>query len=113
MAQLTIRLDSAHTTTRCSLCGGPVAGSGPHLSVADEGTKVCRECGKRHAPSLVALLDLARVAERVGRIGRHTVVPPMATILDLVKAAEDYLHLTPGQGPRAGAVARPLAAARG
>ncbi|MCI0459263.1 MAG: hypothetical protein L0Z62_20125 [Gemmataceae bacterium] len=112
MAQLTIRVDSAHTPSRCGLCGCPVPGGGPHLSVA-EGTRVCRDCGKRHAPSLVALLDLARVAERVGRIGRHTVVPPMAAILDLVKAAEDYLHLTPAQGPRASAVARPVAAARG
>ncbi|MCC6420356.1 MAG: hypothetical protein IT429_19140 [Gemmataceae bacterium] len=98
MAQLNIRVDATHTSSaRCGMCGNTVPANGPHLSVADDGAKVCRDCGKRHAPALAALLDLARVAERVGRIGRHTVVPPMAAILDLVKAAEDYLHLTPSQ----------------
>src|SRR5262245_42883570 len=98
MGQLTIRVDPAHTTsTCCGLCGNAVPASGPHLSAADGGPTVCRDWGTRHAPSLGPLLDLARVAERVGRIGRHTLVPPMAAILDLVKAAEDYLHLTPSQ----------------
>jgi hypothetical protein len=96
MAHLTIRLDAPHTPSCCSLCGGSTGGAaGPRLVDADSEASVCRACGKRHAPSLVALLDLARVAERVGRIGRHTVVPPMGAILDLVKAAEDYLSFTP------------------
>src|SRR5947209_6682564 len=105
MAQLTIRLDAPHTTPsplRCALCGGSAASAaGPQLAVAGAESAVCRPCGKRHAPSLVALLDLARVAERVGRIGRHTVVPPMCAILDLVKAAEDYLSITPARERRA------------
>ncbi len=103
MAQLTIRLDAPHAApARCALCGGSTAGAaGPQLAVAGAEATVCRSCGKRHAPSLVALLDLARVAERVGRIGRHTVVPPMGAILDLVKAAEDYLSLTPVRERRA------------
>jgi hypothetical protein len=105
MAQLTIRLDAphpAHTPPRCALCGGSTScAAGPQLAIVGDEAAVCRSCGKRHAPSLVALLDLARVAERVGRIGRHTVVPPMAAILDLVKAAEDYLSLTPGRERKA------------
>jgi hypothetical protein len=105
MAQLTIRLDAAHTAPtppRCALCGGNTASAaGPQLAVAGDESAVCRSCGKRHAPSLVALLDLARVAERVGRIGRHTVIPPMGAILDLVKAAEDYLSLTPARERKA------------
>jgi hypothetical protein len=101
MAQLTIRLDAPHITARCGLCGGSTGHThGPQLSVADNHSTVCRSCGKSHAPSLVALLDLARVAERVGKIGRHTVVPPMAAILDLVKAAEDYLSQTPERKAR-------------
>ena len=96
MAHLTIRLDAAHTQARCGLCGGTTGSAkGPRLADADSEATVCRSCGKRHAPSLVALLDLACVAERVGRIGRHTVVPPMGAILDLVRAAEDYLSFTP------------------
>jgi hypothetical protein len=96
MAHLTIRVDAPHTPACCGLCGSSTGqAAGPRLAVAESEATVCRACGKRHAPSLVALLDLARVAERVGRIGRHTVVPPMGAILDLVKAAEDYLSLTP------------------
>jgi hypothetical protein len=63
---------------------------GPCLHLGDTEDVVCRDCGKRHAPDLVALLDLAAVAERVGRIGRFTVVPPMAALLDLARAAEQY-----------------------
>jgi hypothetical protein len=101
MAQVTIRQDAPHTPARCGLCGrNTSATSGPHLAVAGGEADVCRDCGKGHAPSLVALLDLARVAERVGRIGRHTVVPPMGAILDLVKAAEDYLSLAADKGRR-------------
>jgi hypothetical protein len=35
------------------------------------------------------------VAERVGRIGRHTLVPPLGALLDLAHAAEDYSHSSP------------------
>jgi hypothetical protein len=51
---------------------------------------VCRDCGKSHAPALAALLDLAHVADRVGRIGRHMLVPPLDALLDLARAAENY-----------------------
>ena len=53
------------------------------------------KCGRKHAPSLVALLDLAHVAERVGRIGRHTLVPPLDALLALARAAEEYTHTGP------------------
>jgi hypothetical protein len=62
---------------------------------------VCRPCGKKHAPSLVALLDLAHVAERVGRIGRHTLVPPMGALLDLARAAESYTDAAPAAARQA------------
>ena len=42
-----------------------------------------------------ALLDLACVAERVGRIGRHTLVPSMAVLLELARAAETYAENRP------------------
>jgi hypothetical protein len=58
-------------------------------------SRVCRNCGKKHAPTLVALLDLASTASRVGRIGHHTLVPPMTALLDLARAAEDYTRATP------------------
>jgi hypothetical protein len=48
-----------------------------------------------HAPSLAALLDLATTADRVGRIGRHTVSPPLAALLELARAAENYSYTLP------------------
>jgi hypothetical protein len=44
---------------------------------------------------LSSLLDLAGTARRVGRIGRHTLCPPLTALLDLARAAEDYLHTAP------------------
>ena len=46
-------------------------------------------------PSLAALIHLADAAERVGRIGRHTVFPPMTALLELARAAENYAHTAP------------------
>jgi hypothetical protein len=62
---------------------------------------VCRDCGKKRAPSLVALVDLARAAERVGRIGRHTVCPPLSALLELARAAENYTHTAPRRARQA------------
>jgi hypothetical protein len=39
---------------------------------------------------LAALVHLAKEAERVARIGRHTVFPPLAALLELARAAETY-----------------------
>ena len=102
MAHLMIQMNAPEAGVGCGLCGGRTApGGGPRLARADTRAAVCRECGKRHAPSLVALLDLAQVAERVGHVGRHTLVPPIAVMMDLVQAAEDYAELTPRPARRA------------
>jgi hypothetical protein len=96
MATLTIKLNPEFTTECCGLCGGRTGtAAGPRLFLADSPDAVCRRCASKHAPSLVALLDLAQVAERVGRIGRHTLVPPLGALLDLARAAEDYTHTSP------------------
>jgi hypothetical protein len=98
MAHLTIKLGGGAVTEECSLCGKRLgATGGPRLFLDDGEGPVCRECGKLHAPALAALLDLARVAERVGRIGRHTLVPPLHALLDLSRAAEDYLAVAPAR----------------
>jgi hypothetical protein len=95
MAILTIQCQPC-TATTCALCGKVTkASTGPRLFLDDTGEVVCRDCGRRHAPDLTALLDLAAVAERVGRIGRHTIVPPMAALLDLARAAEQYAESKP------------------
>jgi hypothetical protein len=99
MAHLTIKLGRCSANDTCALCGKRLhGGAGPHL-YRDDGTDepVCRDCGRLHAPPLVALLDLARVAERVGRIGRHTLVPPLHALLDLARAAENYTDTSPSR----------------
>jgi hypothetical protein len=95
MAEFAIALQGAPLTDSCALCGKRVAGVGPHLVLADGQELVCRECGRRQAPGLVALLDLAHVARRVGRIGHHTLVPPLHALLDLARAAEHYAEALP------------------
>jgi len=95
MANLTIQCQPTNNNI-CGLCGKtakPTAG--PRLFLGASELVVCKECGQRHAPALAALLDLASVAERVGRIGRHTLVPPMAALLDLARAAELYADNRP------------------
>jgi hypothetical protein len=79
------------TNDPCGLCSQPAnAGGGARLVLADTLQPVCPTCGRRHAPSLAALVQLAVEAERVGRIGRHTVFPPYTALLDLARAADDY-----------------------
>jgi hypothetical protein len=97
MVQLTLKLVPCGTHDSCALCGKHLqAGCGLHLVLdEDQEEAVCRECGRQHAPSLAALLELASVAERVGRIGRHTLVPPLNALLDLARAAENYHEATP------------------
>lgn len=102
MAELTIALNGESLTECCALCGKrTAAGSGPRLVRADNHACVCRDCGRRHAPPLAALLELAQVARRVGHIGRHTLVPPLHALLDLARAAEHYTEAAPRERCRA------------
>ena len=65
------------------------------LFTEEQDAPVCRSCGKKLAPSMVALLDLATAAERVGKSCRHLLTPPMSSLLDLAHAAENYTHTAP------------------
>jgi hypothetical protein len=53
---------------------------------------VCGQCGRRETPALAALLELARLAQRVGRIARHSPSLPMTALLDLTRSAEEYVQ---------------------
>jgi hypothetical protein len=91
MPQLILQTQDNAAEGPCGLCGAPAdAPAGTQLVVAESGAPVCRDCGQRLAPSLAALVNLADTAERVGRIGRHTVFPPLTALLDLASAAEKY-----------------------
>jgi hypothetical protein len=96
MTQLMLQWKPTATTDPCGLCGQPAqAAVGTQLVVADTLQPVCSECGRRNAPSLAALVQLATEAERVGRIGRHTIFPPYTALLDLARAADNYSAAVP------------------
>lgn len=103
MERFTIRYTDGPSNDCCPLCHEKTpARKGPRLYMQEVDEAVCRDCGKRHAASLVALLDLAHVAEKVGRQSRHLLTPPMEAMLDLARAAENYSHSSPRQLARAG-----------
>jgi hypothetical protein len=50
---------------------------------------VCRSCGRKVAPKLAALLDLAEVAMRAAKIARHNRTwLPLETLLEMTRVAE-------------------------
>jgi hypothetical protein len=99
MSQLLLRYSPTPVETACGLCGQQATWpAGTQLVLADAGQPVCPACGEHHAPSLAALLQLAEEAERVGRIGRHTVFPPYTALLDLARAADHYAGSCPQGG---------------
>lgn len=97
MNQLVILLNDREREVPCALCGtGTVAGIGAQLVLARNFALVCRGCGRKDAPVLEALVNLAQVAERVGHISRYTRQwLPVKELLDLTRASEDFFeHLT-------------------
>jgi hypothetical protein len=96
MESYTIRVVEETHNTCCPKCGKPCVGrSGLGLFAEDHDVPVCRSCGKKWAPTMIALLDLAHTAERVGKSCRHLLTPPMESLLDLAHAAENYSCTAP------------------
>jgi hypothetical protein len=93
MARVIIMQDASCSEARCAECGQLVtAAPGPRLVWETDGSPLCGDCGRRRAPSLVALLDLAKTAQRVARNHLPTLVPPLHALLDLARSAEDYTY---------------------
>lgn len=95
MTRLLVQLDPGESVDGCSLCETPCPAAGPRLVLAENLRPVCTTCGRRHAPALAALVQLADEAARLGRIGRHGVFPPYTALLDLARAAENYAAVAP------------------
>ena len=99
MMQVVLEYKTEATNEPCCLCGqAALAPPGMQFILAGSSAPVCQDCGRKHAPSLAALVHLADAATRIGRIGRHSVFPPLTALLDLANAAEKYAHTA---GPRA------------
>lgn len=95
MSRFVLRCTNNPYEGLCALCGKPTAGpAGTHLCLAETNGPVCHDCGQVHAPTLAALVSLADAAQRVSRIGRHTVFPPFTALLELARAAEVYTCTT-------------------
>ena len=95
MTQLLLQCNADATNEPCGLCSQPMtAPAGTRLVVAAMAAPVCDECGRKHAPALLALVALADAATRIGRIGRHSVFPPLTALLDLASAAEKYAQVS-------------------
>lgn len=91
MTRLAIQMADDRTDESCAVCGVRLrCVSGPQLFVAGSDRVVCRSCGLKLQPALVALVDLAGAAERVGSIARHTLWMPLERMLDLAHAAQQY-----------------------
>lgn len=101
MDDLTIKHTEEASPASCPRCGQtPLWKKG--LQIWQDRDVICRDCAKKTAPHLVALVDLASVAERVGRHSRHLLTPPMEAMLELARAAENYSNLPPPSRTRAG-----------
>ena len=62
--QLAIKINESSSEYVCAVCGDErISASGLELFMADTWDIVCAECGREHAPLLVALLDLGGAAE--------------------------------------------------
>ena len=91
MSQVVLQCGTHSGVENCGMCGQAVQlTAGPQLRMVDAFNAVCSVCADKHAPSLAALLNLGRTAERIGRMGRHSVFPPLSALLDLASAAEQY-----------------------
>ena len=92
----TIQLTAETGEMSCPKCGERHRRRGGlGLFADDHDEPMCRSCGKKCAPAMIALLDLAHTAERIGKTCRHLLTPPMESLLDLAHAAENYSHITP------------------
>jgi hypothetical protein len=91
MTPILLQARSTDLTAACGLCGElTTSPAGNQLVVAGADAPVCLDCGRKHAPTLAALVTLADAAERISRMGRYSVFPPLTALLDLASAAEQY-----------------------
>jgi hypothetical protein len=95
MTPLLLQMSPNGLVGPCALCGRQACLPAGLQLIASAGQPVCLSCARKHAAALVALVQLADEAARVGRIGRHTVFPPYTALLDLARAADHFAAAAP------------------
>lgn len=91
MPELVLHYQTDTLSGDCAMCGAAVTlPPGLQLHDAAEQRPVCPRCGRNAAPALTALQGLAGAAERLARMHRHAVCPPMTALLELASAAETF-----------------------
>lgn len=95
MVKLVVQWAESARDEVCALCAAASVGEpGLRLCLADGLAAVCSACGRRHAPALGALLELAQVAEQVGRVSAHSRLwVPLEMQLELTRASEMFYTL--------------------
>lgn len=103
MRDCALMMGEADLTGACHCCGAAANWpQGPRVVDASTTQPMCRRCGRNRAPDLAALLDLAHIAEDVGRCSRHLLTPPMKSLLELARAAESFATTTPAPRRKTG-----------
>ena len=103
MIDCAIVIASTDCRVCCPVCGNEaIWGKGPRIVSADSAEPLCLACGRNQAPHLIALLDLAQTADKVGRHSRHLLTPSMKSLLELARAAETFAVCSLAPRARAG-----------
>ncbi len=97
MTQLAIKENNVVTNDACAVCGDRTDPTGGvDLFASDGAALVCEwKCGKEHAPSLVALLELARAAEHYASALAHKDFEILNTQNEVLRAARNYWRTMP------------------
>ena len=96
MDHIAVKFVNSPQSSCCPRCGETsLYKKGLHLFEGEMDAPLCRGCGKRLAPNLLSLTDLAHVADRAARQSRHLLTPSMETLLALARAAENYACAAP------------------
>lgn len=95
MQDFLLRHDQGSRSAICGICGCNAKSSpGPQLYRAEDNVPVCRQCGRNAAPKLGAIVDLADVALRVGRITcQQGVWVPLAMLVEMTRVCQYYHDL--------------------
>lgn len=92
--QWMLRWQAVRQAFRCATCDTACMQEiGLAFVLVPENRLACHACGRSRSPALSALMQLAQIAQEVGRIQQHHPrEPTLSNLLRLAQAAEKYLE---------------------